>query len=1822
MADMQDAEHRQQTSTTTDVHYQTVSRRVPSWLVDSTAQQRQELRAQLPQPMPWQAVAGTAHPEVTGALREDYQRHQAHARTLAGFLEQMPSAEAFAEPLLRDAIKDTFGMDLDVRHTYLFNAARARLAESRIGGSDPAVRAFQVVKATTQPLLLAALQNFEAFEAEPEGMHDGRRPSSIFTSDSGQTLESRSEVELVPERFATLCRQLDLGGRYQRLIDALFQPEPVAGESAQASAANRQAWFKLYEQSAFRVALHLARLQACIDQPLYQALLEEARNGKARGQLERCALSLWEVQLNGIVVFLCPSPDSDAAPRVVVYMPDEPQQPIQAFASTRQFHDALRDRLKDPAWRNYFLRFVPAREREQLMQRIQRTLYPKVWNPGGWYEERYDADAVLRLSEQAFSAPLFNVLLQCKMAVLKDDGLFHAVTTAAEDHKSTEDKIDYFLGVAFNVLNVAAFVVPGLGPVMLAVNAGLLGYEVYEGFDSLARGEKEQAWAYLMDVGENLALIAALGAAGAAAHRFEVNLPLAVRGMRPVTLADGSVRLWTADLTPFAYEVRLPADLTPGENGLYNWQGREWLALEGRYYSVRTLLGEGQGYRLEHPTRPGAYEPSVRHNGNGGWLHELDTPEQWHGLELFRRQGYREAGVSADTARRALRISGISEAQLRQTLVACRRPPALLTDTLNRLRLAERLDASGLPDPMAFEMDYRDLQPPLSVHARLLGRQFELPNGLVNEIIDAATSQEIAELAHTMRVPARLAEEARLYQQQVRIARACEGFYLDVRASADSARLLLHTLESLPQWPASLHIALYEGTLDGRLLASIGPEQEPAVAVLWRGQRPHAFCQALFDAIPGVSRSELGVADAAGLREKLQAQPLAPRHRLRQWLGMQALKPAFRSPMRLADGRIGHPLSGTGRAYFTEDELLDKLRLLELDDIHAEDALQALYRSGLDRVAIDARLNGLLDEMLVLRECLDRWAMESSREALSEARQLSRERIGLALWEHWRRSILPELGQPGSRLILWQVQLADLPSLPEFFGARVRGVLLSEVIQREGPVYEQMVGESDLQAFARQFPQLTSLDIRGGQWSVGVPQMIARLWPRLRALGLRELNVMLGHQDLRALATLPALRWLDLRGMRVLEMPVTALQGMTLDFLGLDWLDLHTWPKWLDNAALGRIGELSMAGNHLTEVPVEILDNKEPVATPLRISLHGNRFSRQALLNLRLAERLLRRFSFDLGLTDGLEQELAGRVEERRQLQRLLGTWIDPATSPTALTLEEVDYRQRIARVLLKCWRESLPESGNPLLSLEDVVLAGFPENLPGFFYSRVQRLKLIRFTGDVAAIERLARQFPQLIELSLEAGTPALAAVPAWLEEFTHLRQLSLLDMGMSIDQTAMDALARIPMLSSLQLDGNRLGTISDMSMFGQRYLSYLGLLRMQIATWPTWLDEMLPSGVERLGLDENQLTQLPAYILENRRTLDGVTEISLRNNPLTRDTLLRAHVSQHYNRPYSFVMDLPEDIAGMHNEAHSSDSEFDSAAASPDEALSDDELLGPWQTGDDSEDVRNEATWDALMQRGDSEALLNLVGRLRHSADYRSSATRGELVQRVWNVLSAARQDVELGQVLAGMAEEPLRQLHSHETCPDGIRLEFNQMEMKVYTRQALREIGDEQRGAALYRLMRSIFRSHTLDRLAREAAKGRDEAEVRLAYRLRWAAELQLPLPPRSMLYQGSANIAAGELDAALLRLRQEEQGQGLLSFATQCDFWVAYLRETFASRFKPLEEAYQASVLRATDAHPDESPEHSATRIAALEDAFKRNEQALLERLTVEQSLSIH
>ncbi|MCC1650406.1 hypothetical protein KSI24_24110, partial [Salmonella enterica subsp. enterica serovar Indiana] len=93
-----------------------------------------------------------------------------------------------------------------------------------------------------------------------------------------------------------------------------------------------------------------------------------------------------------------------------------------------------------------------------------------------------------------------------------------------------------------SVFNLAAFVVPGLGPIMLAVGAAQMCTEVYEGIEAYERNDLKTLWAHL----SSLALNAAMLGTGAKVLPA-IKWASIVDNLKPVTLPSGKQVLWNPD---------------------------------------------------------------------------------------------------------------------------------------------------------------------------------------------------------------------------------------------------------------------------------------------------------------------------------------------------------------------------------------------------------------------------------------------------------------------------------------------------------------------------------------------------------------------------------------------------------------------------------------------------------------------------------------------------------------------------------------------------------------------------------------------------------------------------------------------------------------------------------------------------------------------------------------------------------------------------------------------------------------------------------------------------------------------------------------------------------------------------------------------------------------------------------------------------------------------------------------------------------------------------------------------------------------------------
>ncbi|MBC7210133.1 MAG: hypothetical protein H5U33_07185, partial [Pseudomonas sp.] len=447
------------------------------------------------------------------------------------------------------------------------------------------------------------------------------------------------------------------------------------------------------EVSAFRQSLHFARLKGDISEPLYTAALAVPLDQplSAASQVTFSYLYLWETQLTGIVLMTFQAKGHQA---VALYNPEDSAEPLKEFATLEALQADLRDRLQ--ANISYLDKHIADRDKASTISRLKDRFTPITWSARGVLEGVPDPHATLYPVAEPFSHAFQGAMAFQKAQRHEKDALFNAIPTEIVDRRTAQAHRKMIAGRVLTALNIAGFFVPGLGEVMLAVCVTQLAHEVYEGIEAWKNDEREKAFTYMVDVIENVAIMAVLSAAakatrtevgetGAALEEPEVEhiavtTPSFIEELVEVELPDGSTRLWKKDLTPFAQDIAFPSQAKPDELGLYRQDGKIWLRLEGKAFSLKWNVDRGT-YSIEHPSKAGGYQPSLRHNGAGAWLQVTDQPLSWSGGALLRRIGHLNNHFDEPTLQRILAVSDTHEDVLRRVLAENQRLPALLEDT-------------------------------------------------------------------------------------------------------------------------------------------------------------------------------------------------------------------------------------------------------------------------------------------------------------------------------------------------------------------------------------------------------------------------------------------------------------------------------------------------------------------------------------------------------------------------------------------------------------------------------------------------------------------------------------------------------------------------------------------------------------------------------------------------------------------------------------------------------------------------------------------------------------------------------------------------------------------------------------------------------------------------------------------------------------------------------------------------------------------------------------------------------------------------------------
>jgi len=695
-----------------------------------------------------------ASSDLRQTVRDDQKRSRTSNETLAKTLAGLKGVTGFAQPLLEAALQKKFGLKVDVAQTWLYEPFAGSLI-------------------THQTLLQLALRNFEqdqVFDERDVIAERGIRAANLETQggpygwdypEKGPSTRYRiKKVPIKPADFALLCRELDIGKQYQEHLTAMFD---AADRAATVRTQTVDAW-----KDSLRVHAHIAHLKSLITPSAYRTLLAVLNGDKSPtldgervtcSQLHVLGSPVSELFVIGAsrrkskkVDFSWTHPGVNLFDvlgyrdsRIIVCIPGDPVAPVMEYASLKSFENDLSFRLRDVNYQRSFLRLIPHGDAGKFLGKTRTALQTLKWNPDfpyrkqtllghidGIYENVYRDAPTLDISEEFFDTPLFGELYIRHQTRLKETAEQLAVPTAKVDHDAWYERLAHYAEWGLSILNVAAFFVPGLGEVMMAVMAVQLTTDIYHGVEAWSIGDTDQAWSYLKSVAVNVAFMAAVGAVASKAPKM-LSTPI-IDGLVKVKLPFGSEQLWRPGLRPYLSDRVLPAGLKPNTLGQYEVGGKTCIRLDGNVYE-QTFDPTLNKWRLKHPTDSNAYSPVLEHNGEGAWRHRFERPLEWDRATLLRRLGPVTDGIDAATLEKIADISGVDDGVLRKIHTDNLRMPSALADTLRQFQIDRQLNEMieqirlGQPVP---DSRYNDVLPQVINMPRW-------PQGRVIDVFDNAS---------------------------------------------------------------------------------------------------------------------------------------------------------------------------------------------------------------------------------------------------------------------------------------------------------------------------------------------------------------------------------------------------------------------------------------------------------------------------------------------------------------------------------------------------------------------------------------------------------------------------------------------------------------------------------------------------------------------------------------------------------------------------------------------------------------------------------------------------------------------------------------------------------------------------------------------------------------------------------------------------------------------------------------------------------------------------------------------------------------------------
>ncbi|WP_434768764.1 dermonecrotic toxin domain-containing protein [Pseudomonas triticicola] len=694
---------------TQSIHGDFLEKSVPTWLSDATTQRRQALKDVSTTLPSWYQ---DATPAQRSALTDTFIASVTAQNALDKSLEKLQQVEEFARPLLLNALKDQYQVQVDVDKTLLCLKRPVDVGVLKIE-----LASFEFLKLS---MLDAALHNFEAYECEEGAYHE--TSGFMVATQITDTFQSQN-IGVTVSQFLRLCRSLDIGKQYQTYLKAFFFPaDPVAENVLRAR-------FNASQKATMRAAAEQALLQKDIEPADYTMILSviagEMHPWMGNKQVWFEDLGVMKKRLTGCVAFvICEK--YRYSDELILYIPHDPHHPLKRYT-----HEQMRSEFKrlltardateatgaaPTGYQQFLSQFLPYDQRPYYFSQFTQKAADsprdvwQVWrspwaaiivaiSPGSAFTKLSEVPPERKVKLEPVADPyiapstvgrkgrglwaanddLWEYLFTQSREKTIADARSHAVPTAEVDAKARDAKLAHLMQIGLLGLNMVSMFVPVLGEVMMVVMAGQLLYEALEGAIEWSEGDRRAAKDHLIDVAENLALIGFMSGVGAAAQKFSAarTVPVIER-LSPITLPNGQTRLWKPDLSAYESSIILDASLGPNSAGQYMVDGNTYIRLDGKLYQ-QTYDQAINKWRLQHPTDASAYQPVLESNGAGAWRSTLEQPLTWDRLTLLRRMGHRSEAFSDAELIKAADISGVSDDALRKMhLDHASAPPQLL----------------------------------------------------------------------------------------------------------------------------------------------------------------------------------------------------------------------------------------------------------------------------------------------------------------------------------------------------------------------------------------------------------------------------------------------------------------------------------------------------------------------------------------------------------------------------------------------------------------------------------------------------------------------------------------------------------------------------------------------------------------------------------------------------------------------------------------------------------------------------------------------------------------------------------------------------------------------------------------------------------------------------------------------------------------------------------------------------------------------------------------------------------------------------------------